>query len=430
MAAASMVGARGVALVTALVTVPLALSYLGPERYGMWMTLSSLIALLTFADLGLGNGLLTAIAKGQGTGDRVAAARDTASAFWALSGVAILLLLMLLFSYNSIHWPALFNVESEVAAREAGPSAAVFLVCIALALPPSIGTHLRNGFQEGYVGSAYVALGNLLGFGGVVAGIALRLPLPFLVVAMMGGPIVASAANLGHLFTKRPWLLPRWSRFEFIAAQRMLVSGSQYLALQFASALIFATDSIIAAQVLGAKAVASYAIASKLFLAPVVISTAALSSLWPAYSEAFGSGDTGWILKTFRRSVWISLTLTLPLSMLLAFWSERIVDVWVGSAVDPPRMLIVGMAAWTVVSGLGMAVGILLNALHELKAQIVSWFLAALVKIALSLLLTSSYGVAGVIWGSVIAFPICTLIPMTLYARRVLKRLGHSTTRL
>ena len=42
--------AKGVSIVTMLISVPLTLSYLGVERYGMWMTISSFVLLLGFAD--------------------------------------------------------------------------------------------------------------------------------------------------------------------------------------------------------------------------------------------------------------------------------------------------------------------------------------------------------------------------------------------
>ena len=38
---------------TALISVPLTLHYLGAERFGMWITISSLIAMLSFADFGI-----------------------------------------------------------------------------------------------------------------------------------------------------------------------------------------------------------------------------------------------------------------------------------------------------------------------------------------------------------------------------------------
>src|SRR5690349_12437842 len=41
---ASSIAARGISFATSLITVPLTLHYLGTERYGLWATLSSIIA--------------------------------------------------------------------------------------------------------------------------------------------------------------------------------------------------------------------------------------------------------------------------------------------------------------------------------------------------------------------------------------------------
>ncbi len=62
--------AKVISVSTALISVPLTLHYLGAERYGMWMTMSSLVAMLGFADLGIGNGLLTSVASAHGRDDR------------------------------------------------------------------------------------------------------------------------------------------------------------------------------------------------------------------------------------------------------------------------------------------------------------------------------------------------------------------------
>ena len=61
--AISSAGARVIAVVTMLIAVPLTLHYLGTERYGMWMTISSIIAMMGFADLGMGLGLMNAISE-------------------------------------------------------------------------------------------------------------------------------------------------------------------------------------------------------------------------------------------------------------------------------------------------------------------------------------------------------------------------------
>src|SRR5687768_8312192 len=58
--------AKVVRVLTIFASVPLAIGYLGAERYGLWLTISSVAAFLTFADLGLGNGLLNAVSEAEG----------------------------------------------------------------------------------------------------------------------------------------------------------------------------------------------------------------------------------------------------------------------------------------------------------------------------------------------------------------------------
>ena len=66
-AAASYLARFGSAL-TLLITIPLARHNLPAELFGVWMMLSTLVGFFSFADLGVGNGVLnrmTALARQQ-----------------------------------------------------------------------------------------------------------------------------------------------------------------------------------------------------------------------------------------------------------------------------------------------------------------------------------------------------------------------------
>src|SRR5204862_5010381 len=52
--------------IVALVTERVCLAYMGTEEYGLWMAIASTTAMLAFADFGMGNGLLNAIAAADG----------------------------------------------------------------------------------------------------------------------------------------------------------------------------------------------------------------------------------------------------------------------------------------------------------------------------------------------------------------------------
>src|SRR5437879_5520509 len=56
-------------LLAILITVPLTLPYLGEERFGVWMTIASLAATLSFLDLGIGNALINHVASASAAND-------------------------------------------------------------------------------------------------------------------------------------------------------------------------------------------------------------------------------------------------------------------------------------------------------------------------------------------------------------------------
>src|SRR5438552_3977583 len=95
--------ARGLNLVVSFISVPLAVGYLGRDRYGLWVTISSLLIFLSFADFGLGSSLLNALSDAHGREDRLQAKRYVASAFWLLAIIAVVLWLP--FAASS-HWIA------------------------------------------------------------------------------------------------------------------------------------------------------------------------------------------------------------------------------------------------------------------------------------------------------------------------------------
>src|ERR1035437_10537375 len=58
--------ARFVGIGTSFISVPLVVGYLGSERSGMWVTMSSLVATLGPRDLRIGLGLLTVVSDAYG----------------------------------------------------------------------------------------------------------------------------------------------------------------------------------------------------------------------------------------------------------------------------------------------------------------------------------------------------------------------------
>ena len=197
--------AKGVTVVTSLITVRLTIHYLGTERYGLWMTITSIVAFLMFADLGIGNGLLHAIADARGREDDESVHKYVSSAFFILCGVAVLLLGVFAIAYSFIPWPRVFNVSSELAAKESGPAVFVFLICFLLNLPLDVVQRVQTGHQEGFVMNLWTAIGSLTGLAGLLVAVHLHGGLPWLILAILGGQLAGVFGNWVYEFG---WMRP------------------------------------------------------------------------------------------------------------------------------------------------------------------------------------------------------------------------------
>jgi O-antigen/teichoic acid export membrane protein len=420
------VAARLVAMLGSFLVIPLAIGYLGVDRYGIFLALSSLTSVLVFADLGLANGLLNVVSDANGRDDRGTARRAVSSALVMIVAVASLLALVFLLVFGHVNWPALLNVNDPVAAAEVGPTALVIVALFLIGLPLGIVERVRLAYQEGYINSFAAMLGGIAGLGALVVAIWLKVSLPVLVISVLLPPVLALALNGFALFRiRRPWLAPRLSLASRSVAARLARLGFLFLVLQLAVAVAYQSDVIVAGLLLGPSAAATYSVTLRFFmLAPALIAVF-LTALWPAYTEALARNDIEWVRRTLRRSIVIALVTAGPASLVLAVGGSWLIRTWTGGAIDPPLSLMVGAALWAVVSATFNTIAIVLNAASVVRFQVIIATTMAIASITLSVLFARAFGISGIIWGTLLAFVLIDGIPMAIYVPRFLASLDR-----
>ena len=416
---------RGIQILTLLISIPLAVGYLGPERYGLWATISSLVALLAFADAGLGNGLVSAVSEADGRGDTDAARTHVSSAFFMLLVLALALGTAFALAYPFVPWDWLYNVKSPVAVREAGVATAVFAACFLATLPASVVERTQLGYQEGYVNGVWAALGSVVGLVGVVTAIALEASLPWLVLALAGAPLAALVMNGAVLFARRrPWLRPRVRLVTAASVRRLVRLGAMFFVLQLAVAVAFTSDNIVVARLLGPEAVTEYSVAMRLFTVAPMLLVLLFNPLWPAYGEAVARGDVRWVKVTLARSLALAVAVTLVASGILVAFGVEIVHLWVGSAVTPTFWLLLGLGAWAVLTAAGNALAMFLNGVNVITFQAVSAVVMATTALVAKIVFGGIFGLPGIIWGTVAAYTLFTAIPFAVLTPRLISRLA------
>jgi O-antigen/teichoic acid export membrane protein len=418
--------ARVAALLATLATIPLALSYLGTERYGLWVTISSVTGMLVFADFGLGNGLMNAVSDAYGHDDRAAAERAVSSAFFMLTAVALGVLVVFAFVFPMVPWATALNVNGPTAVAEAAPTVGVFVLCFLINLPLGLVQRVQLGLQEGYVGSMWAGAGSVLGLVSMIVAMLDHLSLPWLVLALTGAPVATTALNALLLFWRRHAdLRPSWRLASTQAARHLMRLGFLFFILQLAVAVAYQSDVVVAARMLGPDAAAEYAVVLRLFfLAPTFLSMMFLT-LWPAYGEAIARGDAPWVRATLKRSVALGAIVSGGISLVLLVFGAQILKLWVGPLFDPPFLMLLGMAIWAVVNTVFNAISMLFNGASVIGFQVVVASTMAVTSIGASILLARAIGLPGIIWGTVLSYVVVSALPMALYLPRLLARLDR-----
>jgi O-antigen/teichoic acid export membrane protein len=425
---AASIGARLVSVSAILISVPLTANYLGVERYGLWATIGSLLALLSFADLGIGNGLLNAMAECHGRNDTESARRYIASALLTLGALALLLGIMFAVAYPWIPWQRIFNLSDPVAIAEAGPATAAIFLCLITTIPLSIVPRVQQGYQEGFIDSAWAAAGKLLSVVGLLLAIFFKSGLPWLVLAVAGLPVIVTAINGLALFGfRKPFLRPRLGDAQRTYTRKIVETGFLFFIVQVAAAAAFSADSLILAHWIGPKAVAQYAIVYQMFFFGPIMLSMFLNALWPAYGEAIVRGDSQWIRTTFWRSIAIGLIVNVPYALVLMFAGNTVLHLWVGNTITVSFIVLAAFAIWTMMNSFNGAIAVFLNGANAMKFQAVCSAVMACVNLLISIILTKIVGLSGVIWGSIIAQAIVVIIPSAIYISRLMRKLMAST---
>lgn len=422
--------ARAVQVGTSLITVPLTLKYLGNERFGLWMTISSVLAMATFADFGVGNGVLNTVAKASGRDDIQGIRKAVSSGFAILNSIAIILLVSFFAIYRFVNWSSFFRVTSPLAKSEAGPALAVFATCFALNISMDVVQRVQLGLQQGYRYGLWQLCGSIMGFIGVLCGIWLHVSLPVLVIAIAGAPIFATTLNAIHFFGfVRPDLRPSQSLVAIDVISQIAKLGGLFFVLQVVVAVAYSADNFIVARTLGAVSVPEYAIPQRMFALISMMSGMLTTPLWPAYGEAISRGDMPWVRRTLHRSLLMVFVVACAASSFLLILGPKLIHWWVGSRIHPSFVLLLGLALWSVIDCCGTTLAAFLNGAAVVRLQIYLAITFGIACVTLKVFLVRHVGVAGVPWATILSYTLVQALPWTFLVPRVLRDLNSKSKR-
>lgn len=419
--------AKGIGLAAPLVITPACFRYLGDQRYGLWMAITALTGMAWFADLGLGNGLLTRL--GQLADDPRQQAREISGAFATLGVVAVLLLAALVVVTPVVPWVDLFAVRDPTVAAQTGTLVLICFGAFAVNIPLSLIQRIQYARGQMVQSSVWQSAGALAAMAVVLVAIAADWgPLVVVGGAVLAVPVTNLLNTVTYFWSAGPADRPKPRLVHRETVVGLLRLGLQFFALTMMSSIALNVDNPLVANVLGLTVAAHYAVVGKLFGVLWIFVGLVGMTVWPVNGAALARGEVAWVRRNTRRMVALYGVIVGAVGLLLVGYGHRLIELWVGT-VDRSTIrlpVLVGLAGWSLLVAVTSPLLMVQNSIGLLRPQFVGWASFLVLATVLKVWGLRQFGLVGLPGAACVAY-LLTVVPAALVGyRRALARCGPS----
>ena len=410
-----------------LITVPMAIDALGPETYGLWIAITAFFTMFRFLDGGVVYAMVNITATCNANDDFERLRRLLSTSYWISIAISVLGFAVTVPLVFMIDWNWLLGIgnaiEVDLLRKVVLLAAGLFFV----SFPLGIAGKVLQGLQRMHWISGIGIIANAIMLAAVIVGWWFRLDLLWFLIAFASGPILANLLITIVLWMDRPDLLPpRISDLTTEPISELIRLGFLFWGLQVSMSLAFEIDAVLVSHFVGLRGAAELGVVNQMYLVATTFTALLAAPLWPAFRDAAVRGDREWIQRTLLRTVKISLGLSLCLTIPILIFGGWAGELLAARKLVPTFAVLVAVFVWTNLQAVGGVLAMLMNGLQVIRLQLVLSFLMTVVNLVLSLLLVQWIGVSGVIWGSIIAYIGCILIPYWMLLPRIIdKHMGE-----
>jgi O-antigen/teichoic acid export membrane protein len=406
---------KGGSILTGFLLIPITISYLNTEKYGIWLTLSSFIAWFSFFDIGLGNGLRNKFAEAKAKGDLTLAQGYVSTAYYTIGALTLALFLIFLAVNFFIDWTKVLNTTIDLKSELGILMPIVFgFFCLQLLvkLITTIYTADQNHSVQGKIN--FFTQASSLALIWLMTKASESSLLIFGIIFSALPVIILVGVNLCAFNNRYNVYKPKFSLWKKVYLNDIFGLGMKFFVIQIAGIILFSTDNIIITQLFGPKEVVPFNISFKYFSIINMGLSLVLMPYWSSITDAYIKKDFDWIRRSMNNLIIISLFSILCIAFLVVI-SKWFYSLWIGENVDIPYSLSIFMAIYVAVTIVYAPFTYFINGTGKVKLQMYSILLTSIINIPLSIFLAKNmgYGVSGVVIATIICLiPHVVLCPI------------------
>lgn len=321
---------KGLSIGISLILVPLLINYINTSRYGIWLTLSSIVGWFAFFDIGLTQGLRNKFAEAKAKNDIKGAQIYISTTYAVLAIIFTLLWVIFLVVNYFLNWSNLLKLPQDM-----GPEVSILAIivftyfCLLLVFKIIITINIAD--QKPARASIIDLLGQFASL--IIIFILVKTTKGSLIWLGLGlcvSPILAYIGATVYFFRNEYAIYrPKLSLIDFSFARSLFNLGLTFFIIQIAAVIQFESANIIIARNFGTAQVTSYNIVYKYFGMLTMLFTIFLTPFWSASTEAYFKNDYQWIRNSIKKYNILNVIIFL-LSIVMLALSDRIYTLWLG----------------------------------------------------------------------------------------------------
>ncbi len=396
------IGIKGISIATSFILVPITLNYLGTADYGIWLTLSSIIAWFGFFDVGLGNGLRNKFTEAVSLNNTELARTYVSTTYAGLAIIMGIIWLAFVLLNPLVEWNSLLRAPSGSDYNLNTIAFFVFTLFLVRMVLKLISVIIIAD-QRTALSSTFDPISN------IIALVAIYLLTQttsgslenFVLVVTIAPVVVLATASMVFFSSAYHKYRPSYKYIDLTKFKSLAGLGMKFFIIQIAVLVIFSTDNLIITRILGPSEVTIYNIAYKYFSILTMGFAIIMTPMWSAYTQAYVQDDTSWIKNTNSKliRVWLLIVMITVIMLISANWFYTL---WIGKEIIIPFMLSLFMGLFIVISTWNNIFVYFINGTGKITLQVYSSIIMALLNIPISVFLAKelNMGSSGVMLGT------------------------------
>jgi O-antigen/teichoic acid export membrane protein len=418
---------KGIGVLIGFAYFPLSLDYLGPAKFGIFLTLTSVIDWFAEFDIGIGNGLRNRLGEALADKDNTRARGYVSTAYFFVGSIFSGFALIFVAISFLLPWTDWLQADASMQ-TEIATLAMLMFAAFAVNFISSMVYQIFYAFQR----TAIVDLFSLL------TKVAFLLIIFFLIYFTEDSLLLFGAGKtvtfalvpvIVGIYYYRNEFRPYRPSLKYVkkAYFKSLFSlGIQFFIIKMAMVVIHQTNNFLIASYVSLEGVTEYEAAYKylsIFLMLFVIMT---NQLWGASIEAYQKKDMEWMQNSVITviKVWFG---TVVVSILMILISPFVFKLWLQDKIAIPMLLTILVSVSIALTNWVNMFNLILNGTGKIRLQMFAWILAGVLNIPLSIYFAQNLelGTIGIVLGTIVSMiPLIILSPIQVWKILKLKDKG------